>query len=364
LENIMKNYLRAVPLALVALYSAQAASQVTLGGIADVAIRHVENAGLASNTSMVSGANNTSRVFFRGTENLGSGMTAGFHLEMGIQYQSGAQASSTAGQLFDRRAVVSLASSAWGEVIAGRDYVPTYSLWVANDPFSHVGVAGSNNLASATPVGPIRSAFGSAFNTTVRANDSLQWLLPKNGLGLEGGLFTGFRANGQVADGKNDVMGFRLSRQFGDLRVSYAQLDTSNSLTTAGDFQDRVATLSYTVRGVRVVASNREFKYATAKQTNRLLGAYIPAPGGHQIKLSWLTADYAGTVGTASIGANDVEQIGVGYVYNLSRRSVLYVNASTITNKGAAATAIPGGAAGLAAGKDSRGFEAGIRHNF
>ena len=359
----MKNCMRAVPLALIALYSAQAAAQVTLGGIADVAIRHVDNAGLASNTSMVSGANNTSRVFFRGTENLGSGLTAGFHLEMGIQYQSGAMASSIANQLFDRRAVVTLGSTSWGEVIAGRDYVPTYSLWVANDPFSHVGVAGSNNLASATPVGPIRAAFGTSFNTTVRANDSLQWLLPKNGLGLEGGLFQGFRANGLVADGKNDVLGFRLSRQFGNLRVSYAQIDTSNSLTTLGDFTDRVTTLSYAVSDIRVVASNREFKYAAAKQTNRLLGAYIPAPGG-QVKLSWLTANYAGTVGTTAIGANDVEQIGVGYVYNLSRRSVLYVNASTITNKGAAATAIPGGAAGLAAGRDSRGYELGIRHNF
>lgn len=338
-------------------------SSVTLGGIADAAVRYVDNSGLSSVSSVVSGANNTSRLFFRGTENLGGGMTAGFHLEMGLQFQNGSQASSTAGQIFDRRAVVSLGSAQWGEVIMGRDYVPTYTLWVANDPFSHVGVAGSNNLASATPNGPIRAAFGTSFNTTVRANDAVQWLLPKNGLGLEGGVFVGYRGNGAVADGKNDVKGFRLSRQFGDLRVSVAQNQTSNSITTLGDFNDTVVTASYTMGKNRFVASNREFKYGNAKQTNRLMGAYIAAPGG-QIKLSWLTADYAGTVGTTAIGANDVEQIGAGYVYDFSRRTVLYINTSTIRNKGLAATAIPGGAAGLAAGKTSQGFEVGVRHNF
>lgn len=338
-------------------------SSVTLGGIADVAIRYVDNAGLPANTSMVSGANNTSRIFFRGTENLGNGLTAGFHLEMGVQYQNGSFASSTANQIFDRRAVVTLASNNLGELILGRDYVPTYSLWVANDPFSHVGVAGSNNLASATPTGPIRAAFGTSFNTTVRANDSLQWVLPKNALGVEGAVFAGFRGNGLVTDGRNEVMGFRLSRQFDKLRVSVAQNQTSNSLTTLGDFTDTVFTASYTMGKNRFVASNREFKYATAKQTNLLLGAYIAAPGG-QIKLSWLTANYAGTVGTTAIGANDVEQIGAGYVYDFSRRTVGYINTSTIRNKGLAATAIPGGAAGLAAGKTSQGFEVGIRHNF
>lgn len=341
--------------------TAFAQSSVTLGGIADVAIRYVDNAGLPSNTSMVSGANNTSRVFIRGTESLGSGLRAGFHLEMGIQFQSGTTAAGN--QLFDRRAVVSLASDAAGELIMGRDYVPTYSLWVANDPFSHVGVAGSNNLASATPNGPIRAAFGSSFNTTVRANDAAQWLLPKNGLGLEGGVFKSFRANGLVADGKNDVLGFRLSRQFDNLRLSIGRSETTNSATTLGDFTDTVVTASYALGKNRFVASNREFKYASAKQTNRLLGAYIAAPGG-QVKVSWVTADFSGSVGTTAIGANDIEQIGLGYVYDFSRRTVAYVNTSTIRNKGLAATAIPGGAAGLAAGKKSQGFEVGVRHNF
>lgn len=342
---------------------AQAQSKLEIGGIADVAVRVVENANLPRLTSMVSGANNTSRLFFRGSENLGAGLSAGFHLEMGIQFQNGTQASSVANQLFDRRAVVSLDSQSWGSVLGGRDYVPTYSTWVANDPFSHVGVAGTNNLASATPTGPIRAAFGTSPNVTVRANDAVQWVLPKNSLGLEGGVFAGLRANGAVADGKNDVQGFRLAGSLSGVRLSVAQATTSNSLTTVGDFKDTVMAVSTTVAGVRLSAAQRKFSYDKAKQTNTLLAAIAPVPGG-QLKFSWLQADFDGSVGTTNIGANSTRLLGLGYVYTLSPRTALYANASRISNQGAVATAVPGGAAGLAAGASSQGYELGIRHNF
>lgn len=338
-------------------------SNLQIGGIADAAVRAVDNERLSRVTSLVSGANNTSRLFFRGTEDLGGGLQAGFHLEMGILFNNGSQASSTANQLFDRRAVVSLASSNWGTVIGGRDYVPTYTIWVAHDPFSHVGVAGSNNLASATPTGPIRSAFGTAPNTTVRANDAIQWVLPKNGLDLEGGVFAGLRANGAVADGKNDVQGFRLAGTVAGVKLSVAQSLTSNSLTTVGDFKDTVVAATTTVAGVRLSAAQRRFAYDKATQTNTLLAAIAPVPGG-QIKFSLLDADFGGSVGTTAIGANAVRQLGLGYVLELSPRTAVYTNASRITNQGGTAVAIPGGTAGLLAGGRSQGLEVGVRHNF
>jgi predicted porin len=282
---------------------------------------------------------------------------------MGIQFNNGNQASSTANQLFDRRAVVNVGSNEWGTLIAGRDYVPTYTIWVAHDPFSHVGVAGTNNLASATPTGPIRAAFGTAPNTTVRANDAVQWVLPKNGLNLEGGVFAGLRANGAVADGKNDVQGFRLAGNVGPVKLSVAQSNTRNSLTTAGDFKDTVVAANTTVSGVRLIAAQRRFTYDKATQTNTLLAAIAPAPGG-QVKLSYLDADFGGSVGTTNIAPNGVRQIGLGYVLELSPRTVVYTNASRITNQGATSVAIPGGAAGLVAGGRSQGLEVGVRHNF
>src|SRR5215217_179073 len=91
-------------------------------------------------------------IGFRGSEDLGGGLSAAFHLESGIAADSGS--STTVNQFFDRRSTASLVDKRWGELRMGRDFVPTYVSWSRCDPFAYVGVAGSNNLISATQNGP------------------------------------------------------------------------------------------------------------------------------------------------------------------------------------------------------------------
>ncbi len=64
--------------------------------------------------------------------------------------------------------------------------------------------------------------------------------------------------------------------------------------------------------------------------------------------------------------ADDANQIAVGYVYNLSKRTALYGTASRIKNKGAADFRVgnTSNAPGSAAGGTSSGVEAGLRHSF
>ena len=93
------------------LAQAQSSSSVTVFGIADSALRHVSNEGRGSINSLVSGSNSTSRLGFRGTEDLGSGLSASFHLEHGILLDTGAQASAT--QFWDRRATSAWPASRW-----------------------------------------------------------------------------------------------------------------------------------------------------------------------------------------------------------------------------------------------------------
>jgi predicted porin len=267
------------------------------------------------------------------------------------------------GQFWDRRATVSLASKTFGELRAGRDFVPSYSNWSPFDPFSYVGVAGANNLVSATPQGPIRAAFGTSPNTTVRANDALQWLLPGGLGGFEGGVLAAPRAVGTVADGKNKVIGLRLGWAAGPVRVTAATTSTQNNLTTAGKFKDHAIAGAYDFGIVRVSAGWRRFDYSTAEQTNVLFGLTAPMGSG-QVKLSWGKADYDGSVGTTDISANGASQIGLGYVHNLSKRTALYTTVSRLNNNGALTLAVPGGLAGMPAGGSSKAFEAGIRHNF
>lgn len=344
--------------------SACAQSGVTLAGIADAAVRHVSNQGRGSVNSLVSGSNSTSRLIIRGTEDLGGGLSAGFHLEHGLLLDSGNPAQAT--QFWDRRATVSVARQSLGEIRVGRDFVPSYVSWSRYDPFGYVGVASSSNVVSASPQGPIRSAYGTNPNTTVRSSNALQYLLPGGLGGLEGGLLLAAREGGTAANGQHKVAGLRLGYVAGAINVSAAYTRSENDLTAGGGggaFKDMALGGSYNFGVVRVSLAVRRFERADAKQTNLLLGASVPMGIG-ELKASFNRADLSGRVGTTNIAANDARQWGLGYVHHLSKRSALYGTVARITNRGTATYVIPGGPAGLAGGGRSTGAEFGLRHAF
>lgn len=335
-------------------------SSVTIFGIMDSAVRQVRNEGVGSISSLVTGGNSTSRIGFRGVEDLGGGMAAAFHLEHGLLLDSGAGASTT--QFWDRRATVSLVSKTLGEVRLGRDYIPSYINWSRYDPFSYVGAAGANNFISATPVGALRSAFGSGGNTTVRASNAVQYLLPSSLGGLEGELMAAASEGGTAANGQHKVLGLRLGYFVGDHGVSAAYTRSENDLTVAGPLKDTVVAARTKLMDVRFTAAYRTFSYNQAKQVNLLVAAVVPVGTNGEIKASWQRVDMRGRVGATVIDANDARQLGLGYVHSLSKRTVLYATYSRIDNRGAATYVVPGGPAGMAAGRNSSGFETGVRH--
>src|SRR3954471_24894728 len=87
-------HIAALALLAAASASASAQSSVTLFGIADVGVRNVKN-GDNSIKSVSSNGINTSRLGFRGTEDLGGGLKAGFWLESGLNPDTGTQSDST-----------------------------------------------------------------------------------------------------------------------------------------------------------------------------------------------------------------------------------------------------------------------------
>jgi len=341
--------------------SAFAQSSVSVSGIVDVAGRHVSNEGVGSVKSMVSGSNSTSRLIFSGREDLGGGLSAGFHLEHGLLADVGTQAA--ADKFWDRRSTVSLASASLGEVRLGRDFVPSYVAWTRHDPFSYVGVARSANLVSATPAGPIRSAFGTNPNTTVRSDNAVQLLLPGNLGGVEGGVLVAAGEGGSAASGRAKVLGLRLGYAGKGFSTSAATTRSENTLTTAGRFQDSVLGAQVDVANVKLSTAWRQFKYAEARQTLILLGA-VATWGAHEVKASWLKADLSGRVGATPLDGNDASQLGLGYVYHLSKRTAVYATAASVSNDGASRYVITDGPAGMSAGGTSRGYEAGLRHRF
>lgn len=339
-----------------------ASAQVNLAGVADAAVRHVKNEGRGSISSLVSGSNSTSRLIFRGSEDLGSGLTAGFHLEHGIQLDIGTQASST--MFWDRRSTISLTSASLGELRVGRDFVPSYVNWGRYDPFGYVGVAASSTFVTASQTGPIKAAFGSNANTLVRSSNAVQWLAPAGLAGVEGGVMVAAGEGGSATNGQHKVVGVRLGYAQKAFGVSAAFTRSENDLTTAGAFKDTAMGGTYDFGVVRMSLAWRRLAVADAKQTNLLVGAWIPVGTQGEAKLSWNRADLSGRVGGADIDANDATQIGVGYVHSLSKRSAVYGTLARVTNKGAATFAISGGPSGLAGGNASTGVEFGVRHIF
>lgn len=339
---------------------AAAQTTVSLTGVADAAVRSVSNQDRGSIKSLVSGSNSTSRLAFRGTEDLGGGLVAGFWLESGLSLDNGTTTGGT--QFFDRRSTLSLTSKSLGELRVGRDFVPSYVGWSRFDPFSYVGVAGSNNLVSATPQGPIRAAFGTNANTTVRSSNAIQVFLP-GGLG-------GFEGHAMVAAGEGSaatdtkVMGLRLGWAGKPGSVSVAHTISENGATQAGGkFKDTAVGGSWNAGFGRLNLAWRQFERAGAEQVNLMVSGSTSF-GPHEFRASVVRADFSGRVGTVVTDANDAQQLGLGYVYSLSRRSVLYASYSRISNDGSATFTVPGGPTGLAGGGSSTGYELGVRHNF
>jgi len=176
---------------------ASAQSSVTLFGVLDTGVRYQEtkvNGVESKNWTLASGGITTSRLGFRGTEDLGGGLAASFWLEAGLAVDTGlgnggrqsGLASATeqavdSGFNFNRRSTVSL-SGGFGEIRLGRDFNPTYLNDTNFDPFATTGIGGS--IVDATRGGYTlgAAAAGSALpnNIYVRTNNAISYFLPSN----------------------------------------------------------------------------------------------------------------------------------------------------------------------------------------
>jgi predicted porin len=146
---------------------AAAQSSVTLYGVVDMGLRHVKN-GDASASSLSSNGNNTSRIGFKGVEDLGDGLKVGFQLESGLTPDNGA--SSDATRFFNRRSTLSLYGSL-GELRLGRDYSVTYLGYEDYDVWSDIGLSS---------VSKFESSLGTARDTAVRSDNQVAYFTPAN----------------------------------------------------------------------------------------------------------------------------------------------------------------------------------------
>lgn len=338
--------------------TASAQSSLTVFGVVDSAVRSTHTSGAGSVTSLISGGYSSSRFGFRGQEDLGGGLSASFWLESFLSTDTGA--TTPAG--FQRRATLSLASRAWGELRLGRDFTPTHSSWARFDPFNYVGLGAVQLFAlSAAGSTPVTAAFGSGPNSIQRASNAIQYLLPRNAWGLEGSLMKSFRENGLAANDQHSAFGGRLGVRLGPVYLSAAGFDTRDDRTVSV-FRDRALAASWDAGAVKLSAGVRRYAYQSTRQNNYLLAAVVPL-GAHDVKLSFNRASLGGSTATAALQGSRADQLALGYAYHLSRRTTAYATLAAIRNQGNARFVVPGAPAGTA-GARSRGFEFGMNHEF
>ena len=322
---------------------ASAQSSVTLFGIVDLSARNVKNGTAGSLKTLSTNGQASSRLGFRGVEDLGGGMRAGFWLEGDISGDTGGT-----GQTWQRRSTVSLLGG-FGEVRLGRDYTPTFLSFSAFDPFGYVGVASPANVRG------VFLASGGA-TTAVRANNTINYFLPAMG-GLYGSV--------QVAAGEgvqgNKYTGARLGYAAGPLNVTGAYGKTDKTGTMVDDLTTFVVGASFNMGFATLQGVYEKADYSTADRKMFTVSAVVPLGSGN------LKAQY--TKASGSSAAFDAKQFGVGYVYNLSKRTSLYTNYGSIKNEGTAttggrATSSGSGPAFTRGGEKSTGYEFGMRHDF
>jgi predicted porin len=332
---------------------AHAQSSVTLFGVLDVNARYVKNDETSLKT-LSAGGINTSRFGVRGTEDLGGGLKAGFWLESGINPDTGSTSedlSKPGSRFWNRRSTVSLSSSTLGEIRLGRDFTPTYNGYTAYDAFGSNGVGAVDKFFVST-----LGAGNPSIDTGTRADNLVSYFTPGGLGGFYGQLSA---AAGEGNSGKR-YLGGRAGYAAGPLDVSAAYGQTRVTPGASGEDTYQVVDFgaAYDFGVAKLLGIFGQSKYGELKMDVLEIGALVPVGNG-TIRASYVRANAKG----GAIESDDATQLALGYVHNLSKRTALYTTVARVNNKGAAKFAVASSPA-LPAGKDSTGFELGIRHSF
>jgi predicted porin len=318
--------------------SVSAQSSVTVFGVIDLAARSVTND--TTQRRLEASGLSSSRLGFRGIEDLGDGLKAGFWLEGALTADDG----NATGMLWQRRATVSLLNP-YVELRLGRDKVPTQLDWDAFDPFDNVGIAADTRLSVASGIVPA----GGAYNTFTRASNTVA-VLTTASTGLFAHLMV---AAGEGAYGNKLVTG-RLGYKTPELLVSgsYGSTEVSASLKA----KTYNLGVSYDLKAAKLFGMYSSLEIGSASQNNKLIGVTVP------INQFLLRASYQTMTGKGDIAGRDAKMLALGGVYNLSRRTAIYATYADIKNTNTNFTVATGSA--LTRGHKSSGYDLGLRHSF
>lgn len=340
--------------------AASAQSSVTVFGLLDMGVSRYQVSGGQSRTELSHSSHLASRLGFRGTEDLGGGWSAGFHLEAPLSPDDG----TAAGLNFARRSTLSLMGP-FGELRLGRDYTPSFWNDVSFDPFGP-GSVGTNLILMSrltTTAAPFAPGVAGNNPTVNRSSNSIGYFLPKNLGGFYGQAMYAFHE--QTAPGltRGRYVGLRAGYAAGplDVALAYGKVDGGTPATAAApDVKTTNIGASYNLGVVKLMGelSRETLGVANGRTTSTgaLIGLTVPVGSGEiRAAYSRVKADLAGADPRAS-------RLALGYIHNLSKRTALYAIVGSTRNSGGATMAV-GSLPGVA-NHSASGYNLGVRHAF
>jgi predicted porin len=339
--------------------AAQAQTNVTIYGIMDAAIVGESGGSGGRVTKVTSGAAAASRIGFRGAEELGDGMQAFFTLETGAKIDTGEL--DAANTIFNRQAFVGLKTKA-GAVAFGRQYTPYHlTLTAVADPFG-TGYAGtSKNLFPDN-------------GTNVRTSNTVTYASPKvSGVNVE----LAYSVGEQTASSAGRQYGGAIAYANGPLtlRLAYNSKNTDVVATGTSHELGRNTLLggNYDLQWAKLYFAygiDKGFNSATLGNANNPYGGVKPTPStdGRDLLVGLSAPIGPGKLIFSAMrkddrtGFNqDASSWGVGYMYDLSKRTGLYAAYAHINNHNGAGYTV---ANNTESGTGDTGYNLGIRHTF
>ena len=253
------------------------------------------------------GQASTSRLGFRGTEDMGGGLSAQFQIEHRFNPDTGGV--NSANSFWNGRSFVQLSSRSLGSVYLGRDYTPAYWIGIKSDPFGDDGVGQAGSLARwanyQTP---------DAVGNGTRASNAVGYKSPNVG---------GFTAAASVGlsetTGLGRVQGLSLEYGAGPLYagLGYEQV-SGGSNDGRGVFNLALHYNLGFMKPILYVAQGKTDANGNTKATVVMLGATAPVGQG-LLKAMVFRLD-------SDINARDRSKFGLGYNYLMSKRTTVYAD--------------------------------------
>ena len=353
---------------------ALAQGSVTIYGSVDAAVTRVNLGNSKNITGLYSGVGPGSRLGFRGTEDLGDGLSANFVLESGIAIDTGNY--TQGGIAFGRQAFVGLASRTGGWTLtAGRQYSPMALALLFTD--TQGNAYWGNLLATGNGLyqTPASTGADAGFQSSGRVSNSLATSWAQSGLTLRGMVSSG----DETTRGTGRLMSLSASYESGPFMVTAAGVRVrqfskdigttaspawQNEWTVGGTYDFGVAKL---YAGYYVFDPSEKNKTVTAatwtKTTSWWLGTKVPMPVG---TLMVQTLQTKFTYPGASNGKGSTYSFV--YDYPLSKRTSLYASVAQLRNNAKGVSVLYGAIPILnqpaTAGVDPKAYSLGMRHVF